>query len=585
VSIQGSLEDVGVADVMQFVHLGSSTGTLVLTSDSERVEIGFHEGGVINAWDSKSLRLGELLVSRELVSKDALDCALAMQAAMPEPVLSIGEILMRERVLDPDDLREAVIEQIRGSVSRAVEWNQGSFVFHKGPPRRRDEFDPDAVLEYKLNTQGLLLELARTLDHARRGITSGEHSDLLSEEPDRVGAGVAAARTALKSILGRPEAEPRPTTATSRSATTSAGVARRDTAAKPAPRLPSAVAPPTAAAAPASQQAAPPAPGADAEEQDAGEQGALLENEVDWRPLVRVISDDRTFDTRYLPDLGCDVEVIPFHEISWLSHHAPASVLVVDMRPNRHISELGAITSMISGLSPVVLLPDVSKAAAVYGLGARAVIPDQPAALASYVRGMITRLGAAGQATLPRPRPESRGFNRLREILADLRGSAPSATRILSLMRVVSDFAERAAIFVVTGNQARIIGAFGKSASGTPLVDVLRRGGTFPLTGAFAEAIENRAILTSAYQPEDLPAGLAAALGPPGSSNYHLVPITGSEAVLLLIYVDNGDLPRPVEGLDVIELAGAQIGLMFENEVLKRRTAGSRGDGHESPGS
>jgi hypothetical protein len=172
VSIQGSLEDVAVAEVLQFVHLGSSTGTLVLTRDDERLEIGFHDGGIINAWDSQSRRLGELLVARRLVSEEVVECALAIQATKRDPVPSIGEVLVQEGFLDPEELRITVVEQIRQSISRAIEWTSGSFVFVKGPPRRRDQFDPDGVLAYKLNTQALLLDIARTLDHARSGLTT-----------------------------------------------------------------------------------------------------------------------------------------------------------------------------------------------------------------------------------------------------------------------------------------------------------------------------------------------------------------------------------------------------------------------------
>jgi hypothetical protein len=42
--ISGSLEDVSVADVKQFIHLGRRTGTLVLTSGSDRAMSGFHAG-------------------------------------------------------------------------------------------------------------------------------------------------------------------------------------------------------------------------------------------------------------------------------------------------------------------------------------------------------------------------------------------------------------------------------------------------------------------------------------------------------------------------------------------------------------
>ena len=40
--ISGSLKDVSVADVMQFIHLGRRTGTLLLTRGAQKAMIGFH---------------------------------------------------------------------------------------------------------------------------------------------------------------------------------------------------------------------------------------------------------------------------------------------------------------------------------------------------------------------------------------------------------------------------------------------------------------------------------------------------------------------------------------------------------------
>ena len=63
-SLNGKLEDVSLADVMQFVHLGRRTGTLSLSRGSEDAEIGFHRGQIVNAWGHSSRRLSELLVAK-----------------------------------------------------------------------------------------------------------------------------------------------------------------------------------------------------------------------------------------------------------------------------------------------------------------------------------------------------------------------------------------------------------------------------------------------------------------------------------------------------------------------------------------
>jgi GAF domain-containing protein len=40
-----------------------------------------------------------------------------------------------------------------------------------------------------------------------------------------------------------------------------------------------------------------------------------------------------------------------------------------------------------------------------------------------------------------------------------------------------------------------------------------------------------------------------------------------------LVYVDNGARREPLEELDMLELASAQAGLAFENELLRRRVS------------
>jgi hypothetical protein len=585
VSIQGSLEDVGVAEVLQFVHLGSSTGTLVLTRGDQRVEIGFHEGGIINAWDSRSLRLGELLVARGLVSREVVDCALALQATKPEPAPSIGEILIAEGLVELEDVRASVVEQVRQAVSRAIEWNEGSFVFVKGPPRRRDDFDPDTVLGYKLNTQSLLLEIARTLDHARIG---------LSTSPED------APRDALEPIVESPAASPAPRPSIGPPAA-SAGASSRLVAgamaaaaehpgaavlAKYLGAASPAVAPPSFLAAALEPRAAAPPPAAataarPSRRPTAEDRPPRRSPKGGPRPLVRAISDDPDFADE-LAGVDCEVAVLPFDQ-DLRSAQRQAAVLIVDMRGNRPLRDLASVTAATGGGDPVVLLPDVHLSASAYALGARAVIPDQPRALAGYVAAMLDAERA--QRHDARRSVSADGFARLREILADLRESSPAATRILGLMRVVSDYAQRAAVFAVVKDQVRVIGAFGCDARGTPLADVLRRSGAFAVEGAVREAVERRIVVAGRHEEGALPRALAEALGPPANAGFHLVPIVGGEKTILLVYLDNRERRRAIEGLDVIELAAAHIGLMLENDLLRSRFGAAGCERREASGS
>ena len=61
-SINGVLEDLALADLLQFIHLGRRTGTLYLWQDEERrAEIGFHDGRIVSAWTPGHEKLGGLL--------------------------------------------------------------------------------------------------------------------------------------------------------------------------------------------------------------------------------------------------------------------------------------------------------------------------------------------------------------------------------------------------------------------------------------------------------------------------------------------------------------------------------------------
>ena len=48
-------------------------------------------------------------------------------------------------------------------------------------------------------------------------------------------------------------------------------------------------------------------------------------------------------------------------------------------------------------------------------------------------------------------------------------------------------------------------------------------------------------------------------------------PVLGSERVNSLVYTDNGQVSREIEEIEILELAAAQVGVAFENEMLRRR--------------
>jgi len=60
-------------------------------------------------------------------------------------------------------------------------------------------------------------------------------------------------------------------------------------------------------------------------------------------------------------------------------------------------------------------------------------------------------------------------------------------------------------------------------------------------------------------------------VGRPRSGECAIFPVMGGQRVIALVYADNGHSNRAIEELDILELAAAQAGLAFENELLRRQ--------------
>ncbi|NJL28859.1 MAG: DUF4388 domain-containing protein [Thermoanaerobaculia bacterium] len=169
-SLNGKLEDVALADVMQFIHLGRRTGTLSLTRGQQEAEVGFHRGQIVSARSPGSLRLGDLLVQQGLLARENLQDLLREQAS-EQPRRSLGALIVARRLLDFDALRGAIEKQIEKTIFELITWTSGAFEFALDELKPIDDiamYPGDVIPKLDLNTQMLLLEATRQLDEQRR---------------------------------------------------------------------------------------------------------------------------------------------------------------------------------------------------------------------------------------------------------------------------------------------------------------------------------------------------------------------------------------------------------------------------------
>ena len=169
-SLSGNLEDVSVADALQFIHLGGRTGTLTLVAGDVNAGIGFHQGRIVNAWAPGTKKLGELLAEDGAIDRSTLASALRQQEH-EQPRRSLGQILVAEHGLSEERMYRAVEQQIEKTVYDLVTWKSGTFHFALDDLKPIDDisvYPGDIVGRLHLDTQMVLLDALRLFDEKNR---------------------------------------------------------------------------------------------------------------------------------------------------------------------------------------------------------------------------------------------------------------------------------------------------------------------------------------------------------------------------------------------------------------------------------
>jgi len=169
-SLSGNLEDVSVADALQFIHLGGRTGTLTLSRGDDTAEISFFQGRIVSAWAPGSKRLGELLVDSGAISRETLEDALKQQG-VERPRRPLGQILVGNGDLPADAMYAVLKQQIERTIYELVSWTDGTFQFALDDLKPVDDvsvFPSDLVGNLRVDTQAVLVDALRMFDERNR---------------------------------------------------------------------------------------------------------------------------------------------------------------------------------------------------------------------------------------------------------------------------------------------------------------------------------------------------------------------------------------------------------------------------------
>lgn len=141
-SLVGSLEDLGLGDILQIISLSGKSGVLALHADEGEGTILFLQGRIRSALvRGGPTNVGELLASRNLPPADAIGA---------------------------EELDSALHEFLEGCVLRMFTWSTGEFSFEVGDPTTHEV--GGLSLDPGINPQYLALEGTRRADELAAGL-------------------------------------------------------------------------------------------------------------------------------------------------------------------------------------------------------------------------------------------------------------------------------------------------------------------------------------------------------------------------------------------------------------------------------
>jgi ActR/RegA family two-component response regulator len=514
--ISGSLKDVSVADVMQFIHLGRRTGTLLLSRNTERAMIGFHGGRLVSAQAPRTPKLGDLLVSSGMIDRGILDGAIRSQNEERER-RSLGQILLSSGSIDAEGLRSVIAQQIEQAVSEVMVWETGTFEFAIDDLRPIDDialYPSDVLPDADINTQMVLLEAARIFDERNRDDNRSDPAPAGSYE---------AGDSTHPALL-----EPTP-------GASAALVVSADSEA----------------------------------DLDLGEPKHAAE-------LLRlhVVTADTNFAEGLADALEHEVagvELVGLGQAGIVSRGEPPPIVLVDLRRGgASLEEAAALRRARPRASFIALVEPGTSFTRVYETGMLAALPAEVEAVSACVENVIE---SRRDLVRGAPRPESRsGVARLRRVFGDLRSGLISATVALNLMHIISESVERAVLFLVKRDHLVALGAFGSDAKGRPLAEVTRAlKVSLQVDSGLGRSLDTGEVQSLTFEEAELPEPFRSMVGPPRNNQVVIFPVLGAQRVISVIYTDNGDNEKPIEDIDILELATAQVGMAFENELLRRQ--------------
>jgi hypothetical protein len=619
-SLVGSLEDLGLGDILQIVSLSRKSGILVLRSEAGDGRIVLSDGLVRGAsikGEPEDLR--GLLVARSLVTDEEFDRAVSQADRSGVP---LEDTLVESTGVDCEQIESLRRDHVERAVMRMFLWRSGEFSFEV-----RDKIvtaENELFLSTGINTQYLAMEATRLRDETL-GPKALPEAIFDDNDTDEVllFSGEAEEREADGSGQVTPDAVDALALAAARNAGAEGEEAPGDDAAAADAQRTPAVEEPEAAAAPDEHAAIADkvSTGAPAVAGVPGDSATPAANQA---PVVAAESVAEPAPAR--PKRVDLVAIDPgLAGLEWFKasvggmfrhthifqrseigierirrYLGRGNVPLVVLSPNASgdpmtdIRDVGELIRRLRTLAPqisiVALVEEGVRPSLPRGFDCVVARPASPGldpeqwsrfeAAAQRLREGLAPWAEVNAAAAAQslPSPKSEDLRQLREVSARLRDPATRG----ELLSVLLDFAagcfSRVAIFVIRDDVAAGLTQRGMACAGGPGDEELGKiefdAETLP--ELFRAVLERRASVRSSMR-ESNDHRLAMLIGTRSPSESYAAPIESSGCVVALLYADNLPDERPLPDTAGLEIALHEAGLALDRALLER-TQASAGD-------
>jgi hypothetical protein len=154
--ITGNLKTMQLGELLQWLSLGSKTGTLLIDGRGVEKRVYFQDGRIASTSSSDQREyLGHFLVSHGYITEEELKMAMEVQE---ESQILLGKILVMINAIAETDLLRLMKKKAEESIYSIFLWTEGDFEFVDG------ESQDQKMVPLSLDVTGIIMEGMRRYD-------------------------------------------------------------------------------------------------------------------------------------------------------------------------------------------------------------------------------------------------------------------------------------------------------------------------------------------------------------------------------------------------------------------------------------